>query len=259
MLILLPPSEGKAAPVKGAALRISRLSFPALNPTRTTVAHALVKLCAGPPAKARTVLGISARQEDELERNQSLLTAPAAPAGDIYTGVLYDALDIASLPKRSRTRAASDIAIASALFGLLRINDPIPAYRLSGDATLPGVGKLATTWREVVPAAIADAADRGVVLDLRSSAYVALGPVPQELTERTLVARVLQERGGKRSIVSHHNKATKGRMVRALLAQARPRTVDDVAEALAAADYRVELAPPVKGGPWTVDVVVREL
>lgn len=259
MLILLPPSEGKAAPVKGAALRISRLSFPALNPTRTTVAHALVKLCAGPPAKARTVLGISARQEDELERNQSLLTAPAAPAGDIYTGVLYDALDIASLPKRSRTRAASDIAIASALFGLLRIDDPIPAYRLSGDATLPGVGKLATTWREVVPATIADAADRGVVLDLRSSAYVALGPVPQELTERTLVARVLQEKGGKRSIVSHHNKATKGRMVRALLAQARPRTVDDVAEALAAADYRVELAPPVKGGPWTVDVVVREL
>ncbi|MBU6311503.1 MAG: peroxide stress protein YaaA [Actinomycetales bacterium] len=259
MLILLPPSEGKAAPRKGAALRISRLSFPALNPTRTTVAHALVKLCAGPPAKARTVLGISARQDDELERNQSLLTVPTAPAGEIYTGVLYDALDIASLPKRSRTRATSDIAIASALFGLLRIDDPIPAYRLSGDATLPGVGKLATTWREVVPAAISEAADRGVILDLRSSAYVALGPVPAEASERTLVARVLQEKGVKRTIVSHHNKATKGRIVRALLARPQPRTVDGVAEALAAADYRVELAPPVKGGPWTVDVIVREL
>ena len=259
MLILLPPSEGKAAPRKGAALRISRLSFPALNPTRTTVAHALVKLCAGPPAKARTVLGISARQEDELERNQSLLTAPAAPAGDIYTGVLYDALDIASLPKRSRTRAASDIAIASALFGLLRIDDPIPAYRLSGDATLPGVGKLATTWREVVPAAISEAADRGVILDLRSSAYVALGPVPAAMAQRTLVARVLQERGGKRVVVSHHNKATKGRIVRSLLAEPRSRTAADVAGALGNAGYRVELEPPKKDGPWTVDVIVREL
>ena len=259
MLILLPPSEGKAAPAKGPALRLARLSFPTLNLTRTSAVDALIRLCEGPPAKARTVLGISARQDDELERNRSLRTAPTAPAGEIYTGVLYDALDLATLPKRSRARAASDIAIASALFGLLRIDDPIPAYRLSGDATLPGVGKLATTWREVVPAAIADAAGRGVVLDLRSSAYVALGPLPPELTERSLVARVLQDKGGKRTIVSHHNKATKGRIVRGLLAQPRPRTVDGVAEALAAADYRVELAPPVKGGPWTVDVVVREL
>ena len=126
MLILLPPSEGKAAPRKGTALRMSRLSFPALNPTRTTVANALVKLCAGPAAKARTVLGISARQDDELDRDRSLLTAPTAPAGEIYTGVLYDALDLPTLPKRSRTRASSDIALASALFGLLRIADPLP-------------------------------------------------------------------------------------------------------------------------------------
>ena len=259
MLILLPPSEGKAAPARGPALRLARLSFPALNPTRATVADALVKVCAGAPAKARTVLGISARQDDELQSNRSLLTAPTAPAGEIYTGVLYDALDLPTLPKRSLTRASSDIAIASALFGLLRIDDPIPAYRLSGDTTLPGIGKLASVWREVVPDAIAQAAGRGVVLDLRSSAYVALGPVPAELAERTLMARVLQEKGGKRTIVSHHNKATKGRIVRALLGQSRPRTVHDVAGALAAAGYRVDLAAPKKDGPWTVDVIVRDL
>lgn len=236
-----------------------RLSFPALNPAREDVAQALVKISAGPASRARTILGISARQDEELARNRSLLTAPTAPAGEIYSGVLYDALDLATLPQRSLARARSDIAIASALFGLLRIDDLIPAYRLSGDTTLPGVGKLATMWREVIPATICDAADRGVILDLRSSSYVALGPVPAEASERTLVARVLQEKGGKRTIVSHHNKATKGRLVRALLAQSRPRTVADVVAALTAADYRVELAPPVKSGPWTMDVVVRNL
>ena len=260
MLILLPPSEGKASPAQGPRLAWRSLSFPELTTARKEVADALVRLSAGPATKARTTLGLSARQDDELARNQALLTAPAAPAAKIYTGVLYDALDLSSLDARTRRRAASDIAIASALFGLLRVTDPIPAYRLSADTTLPGVGRLATAWREPVADAITAAAGRGVVLDLRSSAYVALGPVPSALAERTAIARVLQEKGGKRTIVSHHNKATKGRIVRGLLGEPKPRTVDDLAGALGAAGYRVELAPPAgEGKPWTIDVVVKEL
>ncbi len=260
MLILLPPSEGKASPVTGPRLAWSTLSFPELARTRKEVADALMRLSVGPAAKARATLGISARQDDELERNRSLLESPTAPAGAVYTGVLYDALDLAGLDARARRRAASDIAIASALFGLLRVTDRIPAYRLSADTTLPGVGRLAGVWREPVAEAITAAAGRGVVLDLRSSAYVALGPVPPALAERTAVARVLQEKGGKRTIVSHHNKATKGRIVRGLLGEPKARTVDDLAGALGAAGYRVELAPPAgEGKPWTIDVVVKEL
>lgn len=260
MLILLPPSEGKDSPAKGPRLSMSALSFPELGDTRTRVIDALMRLCSGSASKARTTLGISARQDDELERNRALLTAPSAPAGEVYTGVLYDALNLATLDARSRRRAASDIAIASALFGLLRVRDRIPAYRLSGDTSLPGVGRLASAWREPVAEAIRGAAGRGVVLDLRSSAYVALGPVPADLAERTAVARVFQEKGGKRTIVSHHNKATKGRLVRGLLAEPKPRTVEDLAGALGAAGYRVELAPPAKDAtPWTIDVVVKEL
>ncbi len=260
MLILLPPSEGKAAPARGPRLAMSKLSFPELTTTRKAVTQALVRLSEGPTTTARKTLGLSARQEEELERNRTLLTSPTAPAGEVYSGVLYDALDLSALDARSRRRAASDIAIASAAFGLLRVTDAIPAYRLSGDTTLPGVGRLAGLWRDAVPDAIHSAAGRGVVLDLRSSAYVGLGPVPPELAERTVVARVLQERGGKRTIVSHHNKATKGRLVRSLLAEPRPRTVPDLAGALGEAGYRVELEPPPGDGkPWTVDVVVTEL
>lgn len=260
MLILLPPSEGKASPPSGAPLSMSELSFPELTPTRTLVADALVRLCEGSAAKARTTLGLSARQDDELERNRTLFTSHAAPAGEVYTGVLYDALALATLGARARRRAASDLAIASALFGLLRVTDRIPAYRLSGDTTLPGVGRLASAWRDDVTEAIQAASGRGVVLDLRSSAYVALGPVPPDLAERTAVARVLHERGGKRTVVSHHNKATKGRMVRSLLAEPRPRTIDDLAGALGAAGYRVELAAPTSEvKPWTIDIVVKEI
>lgn len=260
MLILLPPSEGKTSPTSGKPVSLSTLSFPALTATRTAIADALVRLSSGPAAKARTVLGISARQDDELERNRTLLTSPTAPAGEVYSGVLYDALDLGTLDARARRRAASDIAIASALFGLLRVSDRIPAYRLSADTTLPGVGRLAGAWRGPLTEAVAAAAGRGVVLDLRSSAYVSLGPVPASLSERTAVARVFQEKGGRRTIVSHHNKATKGRLARGLLGEPKPRTVDDLAGALGAAGYRVELAPPAGDGkPWTIDVVVKEL
>jgi len=260
VLILLPPSEGKAAAHRGRPLDLEGLAFASLNPTRQAVADALVRLAHGPAAKAQQVLGISAKQTEELKRNADLWSSSAAPASQIYTGVLYDALDYPTLSASQRRRAGTDVAIASALFGLLRPGDKIPAYRLSGDTTLPGVGRLATAWREPMSDAISAAAKRGVVLDLRSSAYVALGPVPAELADRTAVARVLQEKDGKRSVVSHHNKATKGRLVRSLLTEPRPTSIPDLAGALGEAGYRTELQPPRRDGqPWSIDVIVEEI
>ena len=260
MLILLPPSEGKTPAARGRSLALDALSFADLTPTRQVIADALVRLARGPAAKARAALGISAKQIDELQRDADLWNIPTAPASAVYTGVLYDALDFQSLTTAARRRAATDIAIASALFGLLRVTDRIPAYRLSADTTLPRVGRLAATWREPVQHELAAAAKRGVILDLRSSSYVGLGPVPAALADRTAVARILHEKAGKRSIVSHHNKATKGQLVRSLLAEARPRAIPDLAGALESAGYRVELAPPTKDGlPWTIDVIVREI
>jgi len=260
VLILLPPSEGKAAPTLGRPLDLAGLSFTELTPVREAVAQALVEVAQGSASRARTTLGLSARQGDELERDAHLWSIPTAPAAQIYTGVLYDALDLASLTGAAKRRAGTDLVISSALFGLLRTRDRIPAYRLSADTTLPRVGRLAAAWRESVSTAISAAAKRGVVLDLRSSAYVGLGPVPAHLSDRTAIARVWQERKGARTIVSHHNKATKGRLVRSLLSEPRPTSISDLAGALGDAGYRVELAPPGNDGqPWTIDVVVTDV
>lgn len=260
MLILLPPSEGKTAPVFGGPLALPHLSFPTLTDTRVAVTDALMRLCDGPAAKARTTLGVSIRQDEELARNRQILSAHTAPAGEIYSGVLYDALDLATLGARPSGRAAKDIAIASALFGLVRITDHIPAYRLSADTTLPGVGRISGAWRGVVPSALIEAAGSGIVIDMRSSAYVSLGPVPAALFDRTAVIRVLQDRGGRRVVVSHHNKATKGYLTRTLLHKPRPSSVGGLADILANSGYRVEAAAPRReGDPWTLDVIVDEV
>ena len=256
VLILLPPSEGKTTPAKGPALDLTALSFPELVPQRTEVLRALVSLCSGPPEKAQQTLGISARMTAEVHRNASLLSQPCAPAIEIYTGVLYEALDWQTLTAVERKRAHKHLAIASALLGLVRPQDLIPAYRLSGDTSLPPIGRLATVWKTPVSQAISDASGKGIIVDLRSSAYVALGPVNPHLAERTVIARVLQEKGAKRVIVSHHNKFTKGLVVRHLLGSRIPKSNPDAAGALGAMGLRVELAPPTKEtSPWTLDII----
>lgn len=65
----------------------------------------------------------------------------------------------------------------------------------------------------------------------------------------------------KRSVVSHFNKATKGRLVRdLLLAGAVPGSPAELVEALRELGYAVEAQEPGKPAkPWSLDVVVTQI
>lgn len=263
MLVLLPPSEGKAAPAAGAPLALDALSLPGLTEARERVLATLVELSTGDPDTAAAVLGLSPGLRGELARNAALRTAPALPAGQLYTGVLYDALGLADLDAAARARAEASLLVFSGLWGAVRISDRIPAYRCSGGVKLPGLGALGGYWRGPMARVLPEAAT-GLVLDLRSSAYAALWKPVGEVAGRTATVRVLHERvvGGvvKRSVVSHFNKATKGRLLRDLLeAGAQPQSPAELAEALRELKYTVEAAAPAAGKPWALDVVVAEL
>jgi cytoplasmic iron level regulating protein YaaA (DUF328/UPF0246 family) len=220
VLLLLPPSEGKAAGGRGAPLDLARLSHPALTPVRARLVAALQAAAVTDPERLQRALGCSA---DEVAKDAVLTTAPALPALRRYTGVVYEALSHATLSPAGRRRASGSVRVASALFGLLSPADRIPAYRLSGGTSLPGVGSLAAAWRPVLEPELA--AVRGLVVDLRSGPYAALARVPQAVQ-----VRVLRERDGVRTVVSHDNKHTKGLLARALC-EAGARSVADVAEA----------------------------
>lgn len=236
MIVLLPPSETKRAGGDGPPLNVASLSWPELGPVRIELVDDLVALAGDPPA-CRTALGISASQDSEIERNAALREAPTLPALRRYTGVLYDALDIESLRGAQASRARARLAIGSALFGLLRAEDPIPAYRLSASAKLPGRPALAARWRPLIEPVLADLADRELVVDLRSGAYVGLGRL-----DTAVRADVVTEHGdGRRTVVSHFNKSHKGRLARALAAtRAEPGDAADVAAVARRAGMRVE-------------------
>lgn len=258
MLVLLPPSEGKAP---GGGRRrpvdLTALSFPSLTPTRERVLDALTGVSARDDAV--DVLGVGPSLEPEVRRNTALRTAPALPAGRVYTGVLYDALDLAGLGTAARRRAARSVVVVSALWGALRPGDAVPPYRLSMGTDLPGVGPLAAAWRPALDDVLTDAAGHGVVVDCRSSTYAAAWAPRDGVADRTVAVRVLREHEGRRSVVSHMAKHTRGLVTRHLLEVATaPRTVRQVAAAVGER-WTAELhEPPRTGRPWTLDVVVTD-
>ena len=259
MLILLPPSEGKTSPARGKPLDLETLTSPALTETRAQVLKHLVALCEGDAATAARTLGLGATQVDLVARNASLMTAPTARADAIYTGVLYDALGFATLSPGAKRRARSRVGIASALFGLLSPADRIPAYRLSGDASLPGLGSLSSAWRPVLGPAVQQNQGKGLLIDLRSGMYANLWRPDPSTAAKVAGVRVLHEHQGQRKVVSHFNKATKGRIVRELLeAGADPRTPTALAATLRDLGWQVEQKDPGPRGT-ELDVVVAEL
>lgn len=133
------------------------------------------------------------------------------PAIDRYTGVLYDGLAAGELSDAARAFAREHVAIHSALFGLLSADDRIPAYRLSHNSRLPKT-PLRGLWRGPISEILA--LRRGLVIDLRSEAYAALGPVSSD----GLYVRVVSEGAdGRRKALSHFNKKAKGEFVRAIV------------------------------------------
>ncbi|WP_406445905.1 peroxide stress protein YaaA [Streptomyces sp. NBC_01613] len=259
MLVLLPPSEGKASSGRGAPLKLESLSLPGLTPAREAVLGELVELCAGDEEKAREVLGLSEGLRGEVAKNTALPTAGARPAGEIYTGVLYDALDLASLDGAAKRRAARSLLVFSGLWGAVRINDRIPSYRCSMGVKLPGLGALGTHWRTPMADVLPEAAGDGLVLDLRSSAYASAWKPKGEVAGRTASVRVLH--APTRKVVSHFNKATKGRIVRSLLAVgSAPKGPAELVEVLRELGYVVEVEVPKGAGKaWTLDVLVDEV
>lgn len=244
MIVLLPPSETKRAGGDGPALRPTALGAPALGPVRDALIDELVALAADQPA-SRRALGLSPAQDTEIERNAALRTAPTLPAIIRYTGVLYDALDVASLSGVAAARARGRLAVGSALFGLLRAEDRIPAYRLSATSKLPGQPSLVTRWRPVLEPVLSELAAGDLVVDLRSGSYAALGRLPGAVR----VEVVCEHADGRRSVVSHFNKAHKGRLARLLAAT---RSEPDDAAAVAAVARRAGMRVDRRGSDLTV-------
>jgi hypothetical protein len=227
VLVLLPPSEGKTAPAAGAPVDLAALSHPELTKARERILNTLIRVSGGREPTALKALGLSKGQAGELALNQALRTAPAAPAAEVYTGVLYERLRLPELSRAARER----VLIASALWGVVAPGDRIPAYRLSIGARLPRTPNLAAFWRPALRRALPD---DGLVVDLRSGPYAAAWAPAR--AERVGVRAFTPDS----KVVSHMVKAVRGDVARVLL-ESPAETAHGVAEVLARAGFDVTL------------------
>ncbi|AOT04912.1 YaaA family protein [Arthrobacter sp. U41] len=252
MLILLPPSEGKTPATAGNAVDWTTLSFPGLNANRATVLEGLGTVSAHEDALA--LLGVGASLRADVERNTRLHAEPAAPAHQVYSGVLYDALDYNSLTPAQRKRADECVLVISALWGAIRFGDRVPAYRLSMATALPEVGRLASFWKPQLNAALASSTEGELLVDCRSSTYAAAWTPPPP---QTVAVNVFTEVNGARKVVSHFAKHTRGEFARHLLARRgkAPQTPAQLEKA-AAEKWTAELVEGTARKPHTLNLIL---
>ncbi|HIW46128.1 MAG TPA: peroxide stress protein YaaA [Candidatus Yaniella excrementigallinarum] len=248
MLILLPPSEGKTAPEDGPSLDFNDLVFPGLSGERRTVIHELQVVSS--LANAHEVLKVGKTLQHEIAANQQLLEAATAPAWQVYTGVLFDALDYGTLDQ-----VDSDAAVVfSALFGVTRLSDAIPNYRYPATAKLPAIGNIGTWWRERLTSSL-DAYASGPIIDCRSTPYKSFWKAPPL---RTVTIDVFQRVNGELKTVSHWAKQARGYVARQLLlahAKQPIGSLDQVAETVGEL-YEVELIRPTSKKPGSLRIVL---
>jgi cytoplasmic iron level regulating protein YaaA (DUF328/UPF0246 family) len=216
-LILLPPSEGKA--IGGDAPLWSPGSMAIdLDTERRVVLKALARTMADDETSRRKLLGVAGSNlERATEANRTAARAPTMQAIERYTGVLYDALDHASLSATERRRLNASVVIFSGLWGLVMPRDPIPDYRLKMGATLAPMGTLSRWWRQPLTHRLLHLAGTRAVWNLLPSEHASSWAPPRDFPQWT-VRFVDRRSDGSLSAVSHDNKSLKGALVRHLVA-----------------------------------------
>ena len=215
MKILLPPSEKKNEPSQKTALKLNALSFNAdLTTTRTAV----------------------------LKKHKEIDLSHCDIASNIYSGVLYNALDYASLSNLAQVRANNSIVIISAAFGAIRLTDVIPYYKFKIDPSV---------WKAPLAIALAGIKDE-LIVDCRSSTYSTVWtPNPHN----TVGIRVFKKVAGQLKVITHMSKLTRGEVTRYLVSQAKnPRTPQELHKLLGK-EFNCRLIEAEGKKSWFIDVI----
>ena len=250
MRILLPPSAGKTTKETTNHLQLEKLwQAEHLTQTRRQLIDDVQNTAL--LADAAQIFKLGPKNAHEISQNLEIYDAPALAAWQLYDGVLYEAAKFAQIfssgepsqgsqgqvgnhrgdqPQGSGQSQADQsqglqrqleelTLVFSALFGPVRLTDLITPHRLSGSVKLPGQGSVASIWSKALKELLTQQLSGHVVVDLRSAEYGAMYRPARGgecLTLNIGVAKV-NPATGKRSVVSHWAKHTRGLLAGALL------------------------------------------
>jgi len=249
MRILLPPSAGKTTKESTNHLQLEKLwQAEHLTQTRRQLINDVQNTAL--LADAAQIFKLGPKNAHEISQNLEIYDAPALAAWQLYDGVLYEAAKFAQIfssgepsqgsqgqvgnhrgdqrqgsqgqgnqPQGLQRQLEELTLVFSALFGPVRLTDLITPHRLSGSVKLPGQGSVASIWSKALKELLTQQLSGHVVVDLRSAEYGAMYRPTRGsdcLLLNIAVAKV-NPATGKRSVVSHWAKHTRGLLAGALL------------------------------------------
>lgn len=249
MRILLPPSAGKTTKETTNHLQLEKLwQAEHLTQTRRQLIDDVQNTAL--LADAAQIFKLGPKNAHEISQNLEIYDAPALAAWQLYDGVLYEAAKFAQIfssgepsqgsqgqvgnhrgdqrqgsqgqgnqPQGLQRQLEELTLVFSALFGPVRLTDLITPHRLSGSVKLPGQGSVASIWSKALKELLTQQLSGHVVVDLRSAEYGAMYRPTRGsdcLLLNIAVAKV-NPATGKRSVVSHWAKHTRGLLAGALL------------------------------------------
>ena len=252
MRILLPPSAGKTTKESTNHLQLEKLwQEEHLTQTRRQLIDDVQNTAL--LADAAQIFKLGPKNAHEISQNLEVYDAPALAAWQLYDGVLYEAAKFAQIfsygacaqdgqgqgqgnqpqgsgqgqggqsqadQSQGLQRQLEELTLGfSALYGPVRLTDLITPHRLSGSVKLPGQGSVASIWSKALKELLTQQLSGHVVVDLRSAEYGAMYRPARGgecLTLNIAVAKV-NPATGKRSVVSHWAKHTRGLLAGALL------------------------------------------
>lgn len=249
MRILLPPSAGKTTKESTNHLQLEKLwQAEHLTQTRRQLIDDVQNTAL--LADAAQIFKLGPKNAHEISQNLEIYDAPALAAWQLYDGVLYEAAKFAQIfssgepsqgsqgqvgnhrgdqrqgsqgqgnqPQGGQRQLEELTLVFSALFGPVRLTDLITPHRLSGSVKLPGQGSVASIWSKALKELLTQQLSGHVVVDLRSAEYGAMYRPTRGsdcLLLNIAVAKV-NPATGKRSVVSHWAKHTRGLLAGALL------------------------------------------
>jgi len=248
-VILLPPSKGKAAGGSGPAYARTLTRHPLAAARRELLEAAVASAAERDDELLARRCGVASSAASDARRMlQGLAAAPTMPAHRRYTGVVHGNAGLATLDVAS---ADTKVCIVSALMGMVSLDEPVPEYRLEFTATLPGLGAVATFWRErlELEEELISVAGGSRVWDLLPAEHARIWPVG--LRQELDVVGVRFVRPDGRAANAARTKVAKGLLTAHLLAD--PRSTPSAIVRATDAAVRRGLTPPLGEG-WTVEL-----
>jgi len=216
MKILLAPSETKKSGGT-EAFNLDALLFKSLLSSRTKLLHSYINIIQKRDLAVLSKMFGLKKESDILSHAKDIIHEPTMKAIERYTGVAFDYLSYTTLDNATQAYIDKHVILCSNLFGFLRADDFIPAYRLKQGSLVGDIN--VEKFYSLHGTALMDSyLENDEILDLRAGFYDKF----YKPTKPYTTLKFIKE--GK--VVSHWAKAYRGIVLREI-AKAKVESIDD--------------------------------